>query len=340
MPAFEESCARDKVAATSSDNLGLRLEAAVSAANCDTVLGTIVDGAFTYGYGTHNYKVHVPSDYRDQTSPLLVMLHGCTQNPADIAAGTRLNLQSDALSCFVIYPAQSEYANPSRCWNWFSVMDQRRDQGEPAIIAGITRTVMQSYRIDATRVFVAGFSAGGAMAVIMAATYPDLFAAVGSHSGMPYRAAHNLVSALDAMRNGEAAIKRLGVAAIPLISFHGGMDKTVNPRNSQQLVSQWLQSIPARTRPHSSSEEEGEMNGRTYVRSLYRSMRGELLIEGWRVNDLGHAWSGGDAGNFADPMGPDASREMLRFFLDANPQSRMGTFRRWARSMKQRAGRK
>lgn len=303
-------------------------------------MGTIVEDTFSEPSGTCTYKVHVPRGFRGRPLPLLVMLHGCTQTPDDIAAGTRLNFLSDTLDCFVAYPAQSPAANPSRCWNWYAELDQQRDRGEPALIAGVTRAVIRRYHIEPTSVFVAGLSAGAAMAVTMAATYPDLYAAVGSHSGLAYRSASNMLGAWAAMRTGDVPVDPLSVAAIPLIAFHGENDETVNPRNSDKLVEQWLASVPPRSSPYSEVQEAGESNGRKHLRSLYRNGRGELRIEQWRVSDLGHAWSGGEAGRFADPKGPDASREMLRFFLsvrDSHPQ-RSNVLKRWGRSLRQRMG--
>ena len=283
-------------------------------------MGKFLDASFGHNSGPRTYKVYVPKNYRGQALPLLVMLHGCTQNPDDFAAGTRMNVLSEKNSCFALYPSQPEFANPSKCWNWFSAGDQRRDQGEPSIIAGMTREVMQAYNIDATRVFVAGMSAGAAMAVIMAATYPDLYAAVGAHSGLAYRSAQNMLSALDVMRNGAASLPPLGVAGIPIIAFHGEQDRTVNPRNSEQIISQWLESRPEAS-GRRCAEETGEINGRTYVRTQHRDSRG-VFAEYWILENSGHAWSGGSpSGSYADPKGPDASREMLRFFLGGHPRS-------------------
>ena len=303
-------------------------------------MGTIVDDTFTDASGTRTYKVHVPGGFRGQPLPLLVMLHGCTQSADDIAAGTRLNLLSDKLECFVVYPSQSQAANASRCWNWYREFDQQRDCGEPALIAGITRAVMHRYQIETSSVFVAGLSAGAAMAVTMAATYPDLYAAVGSHSGLAYRSARNMLGAWAVMRTGDVPIEPLSSAAIPLIAFHGENDDTVNPLNCDRLVAQWLASAPAPSLPYSQVQEPGESNGRQYRRTLYRNRRGELRIEQWLVSGLGHAWSGGGAARFADPEGPDASWEMLRFFLSVHEgrSHRAGVLKRWSRSLKQRLG--
>jgi len=299
-------------------------------------LGKFVEQAFNHSPGLRTYKVHVPNSYRGQAMPLLVMLHGCTQNPDDFAAGTRMNVLSDQDACFIVYPSQPEAANPSKCWNWFNRADQRRGRGEPAIIAGITREVMQTYRIDENRVFVAGLSAGAAMAVVMAATYPELYAAIGAHSGLAYRSAENGLSALDAMRNGAASIQPLGVAGIPVIVFHGEQDRTVNPRNGRQIITQWLESRPDQAQPIC-TRETGKSNGRTFERTQHRDAHGDLLAEFWLLKDTDHAWSGGSpSGSHADPNGPDASREMLHFFLGKAGPERPGILNRLIRSLKPR----
>jgi poly(hydroxyalkanoate) depolymerase family esterase len=295
------------------------------------LLGKFLDASFSHSLGPRTYKVHVPKSYRGQALPLLVMLHGCTQDPDDFAAGTRMNLLSEKSSCFALYPCQPQFANPSKCWNWFNTEDQRRDHGEPAIIAGMTLEVVQAYNIDATQVFIAGMSAGAAMAVIMAAAYPELYAAVGAHSGMAYRSAQNILSAMHAMRNGAASPPPLGVAGIPVIAFHGDRDRTVNPRNSERIISQWLESHPEASSPDC-GEITGKSNGRAYVRTQYRDSRG-VLAEYWLVKNSGHAWSGGSAsGSYADPNGPDASAEMLRFFLRGRRRS--GLLSRLIRAIK------
>jgi poly(hydroxyalkanoate) depolymerase family esterase len=251
--------------------------------------------------GTRFYKLYLPACYRGQSLPLLVMLHGCKQTPEDFAAGTRMNQLADEYGFIVVYPAQAWRANIERCWNWFRSRDQQREGGEPAIIAGITRQVIARYRADPRRVYIAGLSAGGSMAAIMAATYPDLYAAVGSHSGLPYAAASGAATAAAAMR-----FKRLGAAAalpsIPMIVFHGDGDTTVHPSNSEYAL-----------RPAIS--EQAEAGGRRYTRSARYD---GVPFEHWVIHGAGHAWSGGNSNaSFADAKGPDASREMLRFFFSA-----------------------
>jgi poly(hydroxyalkanoate) depolymerase family esterase len=246
------------------------------------------------------------------------MLHGCNQNAEDFAAGTRMNELADDEGFVVVYPEQAESANPARCWNWFNPLEQRRGPGEASILAGITREVIQEQSIDAKRVFVAGLSAGGAMAVNVAASYPELYAAVGCHSGLPYRSAQNMFAALSVMRNGSEQIAPLGSIGMPLIAFHGDQDATVNVRNSEQLIEQWVQSMPD---PNAVAKQEmsKRSNGRQYLRRVYRDSSTHRVAEFWQIQAAGHAWSGGDSrGTFTDPKGPDASREMLRFFLSSS----------------------
>lgn len=285
-------------------------------------MGKYLDASFINTLGSRTYKVHIPKSYHGQSLPLIVMLHGCTQDPDDFAVGSRMNLLSENSGCFALYPCQTQAANLSKCWNWFNPADQCRDSGEPAIVAGMTREVMHAYNIDAARVFIAGMSAGAAMAVVMAVTYPELYAAVGAHSGMPYRCANSVFSALNAMRHGADHVQPLGVAGIPLIAFHGEQDRTVNPRNSEQLMFQWLESRPD-IGSDGRIEEAGTSNGRAYLRTQHSDSRG-VFAEHWLIKQSAHAWSGGSAsGSFADPEGPDASREMLRFFRGVRRRSRL-----------------
>ena len=248
------------------------------------------------------------------------MLHGCTQGPDDFAAGTRMNALGEEHRCFVLYPAQSHGANQSRCWNWFRREDQARDRGEPSILAGMTRDIVQRYGIDARRVYIAGLSAGGAMAAVMAVTYPELFAAVGIHSGLACGSAHDLPSALAAMRGMPAGLGRTastGAAshATPTIVFHGDQDRTVHPRNGADVI--------ARSEHHEggpggrvSSERGQAAGGHAYTRTVHRDATDHVLLEHWLVHGGGHAWFGGSqAGSYTDARGPDASAEMVRFFL-------------------------
>lgn len=281
--------------------------------------GSFIEGSYANSHGSRRYKLFIPTRTAGKPLPLLVMLHGCLQDPDDFALGTRMNTIAEEQDIFVLYPAQSESANQTRCWNWFNAANQRRDHGEPSIIAGMTREVIGSHNVDARRVYIAGMSAGGAMAAILAATYSELYAAVGIHSGMPYSAAQNFLAAIAAMKDGAAAGAPLPTQGIPLIVFHGDQDLMVNSRNAEQLVAQWLGDAVPRRSQDTLTAQAREGNGRAYTRTRYHDGAGHALAENWLVHDAGHAWSGGgSAGSFADSAGPDASREMLRFFLAAS----------------------
>lgn len=269
--------------------------------------------AFSGAPGTLGYKLYVPSGHGAQPMPLVVMLHGCTQSPDDFAAGTRMNELAEEHGFLVAYPAQTKAANASRCWNWFSAADQQRDRGEPALIAGVARQVMADFAVAEGRVYVAGLSAGGATAAIMGVLYPDLFAAVGVHSGLACGAARDLPSALSAMRGGAspANLPRGGAAAPPTIIFHGDHDKTVHPANATQVASQVNAGAVAER-----DVQKGETpQGVRYTRRVEADRDGVPVLEHWVIHGLGHSWSGGSpAGSYTDARGPDASREMIRFF--------------------------
>jgi poly(hydroxyalkanoate) depolymerase family esterase len=285
--------------------------------------GQFVDGAYTNAAGTRFYKLYIPSGYVGQALPLVVMLHGCTQTATDFAVGTRMSLFAEGEIFLVVYPEQAAAANCSRCWNWFQVAEQQRGAGEPSLIAGITRQIMSAYHVDSSRVYVAGLSAGGAMAAIMAATYPDLYAAVGVHSGLAYGAAHDLPSAFAAMEEQTPGPARLPAEAVPLIVFHGDCDPTVAPANADCLIDQWLQAngagLHSAGRPaHDATVERGQVpGGHAYTRVIYHDAGGRAMAERWIVHQARHAWSGGSrGGSYTDPRGPDASAEMVRFFRE------------------------
>lgn len=275
---------------------------------------------YTGPAGTRRYRLYLPSGHdAARPAPLVVMLHGCTQDPDDFARGTRFNEHAERAGAIVAYPEQLAQHNPQKCWTWFDRAHQAADAGEPAIIAGITREVMARHAVDPARVYVAGVSAGGAMAVNTAAAYPDLYAAVGVHSGIPWSAAGDVAAALGIMRSGpaedaplleaaRALLQSSGRASIPMIVFHGAADAVVNPENGRRLASQWAVAAGAKDFLRNPSTE----NGLAFTRDVWGP-----LAELWIVEGLGHAWSGGSAdGTYTDPRGPDASREMMRFFLD------------------------
>ena len=278
---------------------------------------------FTCEAGSRDYKVYVPSNAEGRTLPLLIMLHGCTQNPDDFAVGTGMNRLSEEHGFIVAYPRQPTHANQSSCWNWFNIKDQMRDAGEPSIIAGITRAIMMDFNIDAKRVYVAGLSAGGAMAAIMSVTYPELYAATGVHSGLAHGAATDVVSAFAAMRGGPGSAapgartrrRKRANEHVRTIVFHGMSDQTVHPSNAEMILADARAGLAD---PLRETHYDGFMGGRAYTRSVITTASGVPHIEHWAIDGLGHAWSGGrPGGSHTDSNGPDASREMLRFFLES-----------------------
>jgi poly(hydroxyalkanoate) depolymerase family esterase len=281
--------------------------------------GTFLTRTFSSSAGSRHYKLYVPTGYRGEPVPLVVMLHGCTQSPDDFAAGTRMNELANEHTCFAAYPAQAQSANASRCWNWFSPLDQQRDAGEPSLIAGITREVIRDYAIDPRRIYVAGLSAGGAAAAVMGVTYPDLYAAIGVHSGLACGAARDLPSAFAAMRQGPVkdVSRARGVrhhAPVPTIVFHGDNDRTVHPSNGDDVIRQF--ETFAHGNLQRSTERGTSPGGRAYTRIRHSDATGRVVLEQWIVHGGGHAWSGGSAqGSYTDPSGPDATRAMLGFFL-------------------------
>lgn len=285
--------------------------------------GQFVEKTYTNRAGTRSYQLYIPSGYTGQAVPLVIMLHGCTQTSRNFAAGTRMNGHAEGETFLVAYPEQEISANGSKCWNWFQQTDQHRDMGEPSLIAGITQQIMSDYHVDGRRVYIAGLSSGGAMAAIMAATYPDLYAAVGVHSGLAYGAAHDLPSAFAAMVQGTDQGAQHLTESIPLIVFHGDSDTTVAPVNADYLLDQWLrgtsngQDSMQRAARDVKMERGQVANGHAYTRTIYHDSSGRAIIEKWMVHQAGHAWSGGSpSGSYTDPKGPDASAEMVRFFTE------------------------
>ncbi|BDB24255.1 PHB depolymerase family esterase [Cupriavidus sp. P-10] len=279
-------------------------------------VGHFSQRTFVNQAGSRTYKLYVPAGRRAEPMPLVVMLHGCTQDADDFAAGTQMNALADKLGFMVLYPIQATENNPSKCWNWFRPGDQQAGKGEPSIIAGMAREVIASHSIDARRVYIAGLSAGGAMAAVLIQRYPELFAAAGVHSGLPAGSAHDLPSALGAMKGGKG-IGRSRSGAVPpastgrpMIVFHGDADHTVHPSNGDRLVAPFEQD-----RPRQQTERRNVAGGHDYTRHRITTPAG-VDAEYWIVHGAGHAWAGGSRqGSYTDPKGPDASAEMLRFFL-------------------------
>jgi poly(hydroxyalkanoate) depolymerase family esterase len=315
--------------------------------------GEWVSGSVSTSAGSRNYALWVPAAYQNRDKhkawPLVMMLHGCMQTPQDLAAISGMNAVAEKNNFLVVYPEQTKEANPLRCWNWFDAKDQTRSSGEPALLAATIHQVASTHKIDATRVYVAGISAGAAMAIVMGATYPDLFSGVGIIAGLAFKSATNVERGLGAMKQGGPDPKQLGRLAfeamsnsggssgkvarrLPVIVFHGDADPYVSLVNADQVIVQWattndylddgkdnnsVKSEPFRT------IEGAVSGGHSYVRSVYVDRAGRLLMEKWIVKGLGHAWSGSPtAAPFADPKGPNASEEMWRFFCESSRGTR------------------
>jgi len=279
--------------------------------------GSFVDGRFSGADGSLDYKLYTPVGSARRRLPLVVMLHGCTQSAGDFAAGTGMNAVADEQGFLVLYPQQSPSANFGRCWNWHRPGDQKRGAGEPAAIADLTRHVIALGKANPARVYIVGLSAGGAAAAIIGAAYPELYVAVGVHSGVAKGEIATLREAMSAMRSGASPAARGGrmaVARLPTIVFHGDQDSVVHPANAAGFLLHLQHSSPL---PLLSRAEKGRSaGGRSFTRTLYRHGPSEVLLEDWTVHGAGHGWSGGrPSGSYTDPAGPNASREMVRFFL-------------------------
>ena len=302
---------------------------------------------FQFAHMPYGYRLYRPAQADSSAPstplPLVIMLHGCKQDAADFAQGTAMNELAEQHACIVLDPEQQAKANALRCWNWFDTAHQGRDIGEPGMLAALTRKVLKNHNADPARVYIAGLSAGGAMAAVMAGIYPELYAAVGVHSGVPTGAASGVISALSVMRRGARPAAPTGVpeSAMPTIVFHGGADRTVHPENGEQIVNAALSTLDAcglilkktevaqdgATCPVGDANEEANdaAAGRDAFRTVYSAADGKSYVEYWEVGTGPHAWSGGNpAGSFTDPQGPDASRAMLAFFLQHSKHASHG----------------
>ena len=279
-----------------------------------------LEDQFSCSAGTRRYLTYVPARAQSGATGLIVMLHGCTQTPEDFALGTGMNALAETHGFIVVYPHQSRGENAQSCWNWFRRGDQRRELGEPAILAGLAQKAAAEHGVPRDRTFVAGLSAGAAMAVILGEAYPDVFFGVGAHSGLPAGSAKDVPSAFAAMAgSGPVSVPVSGAAPVRTIIFHGSADTTVHPSNSDQIAQRVIDLGPGQT---IQTEDRGLEGGRAYGRKVTFQDDGPALVEQWAIEGLGHAWSGGSAkGSYTDAKGPDASRIMVSFFFgDAGPQ--------------------
>jgi poly(hydroxyalkanoate) depolymerase family esterase len=288
---------------------------------------------------SHPYFVYTPSNYSVGTAvPLFVMLHGCMQTAEDLATGTCMNQLAEQYGFIVVYPQQTRKANQTLCWNWFRFAHQFRNRGEPAMIAHIVQAIRQDtsrWTIDSNQIYVVGISAGASMAVILGATYPDIFAAVGVHSGTEYQAAMNSISALKVMRHGgpdpvqqgQRAFEAMGnyKRVVPIIVFQGTRDTVVSPISGYQVVQQWIETNQLGSHglyladfQNPTTTTSGEVpEGYAYSVYSWKDSRGKDIQAYWKIDGLGHAWSGGSfTGSFADPQGPNASEAIFKFFMN------------------------
>lgn len=316
--------------------------AALVLLNSSAYAGAWVKGTVRNSSGSLEYRLWISSSYtKEKSAPLVLMLHGCTQTAEQFAALSGMNALADQKNFLAVYPEQTATANPLRCWNWFDPKHQSRDTGEPSLIAAVIQDVRASYRIDTKRIYLVGVSAGGAMAVVMAAAYPELFAGLGVVAGTEYRAAATVEGGLAVMKQGGPDPDQQGLLAFqsiqkspagakkrfPVIAFQGTKDPYVNPANADQVIAQWAQtndylddgkdndSVTVR----SPEETKGAVpDGYNYIRYRYKDSRGRWLLEKWIVEGMGHAWPGSLVANpFADAKGPNASAEIWRFFVEA-----------------------
>ncbi|MBM7702450.1 PHB depolymerase family esterase [Metabacillus iocasae] len=299
-------------------------------------MSSVAAGSFlTKTYNGRSYKVYVPERYQAGTKvPLVVMLHGCTQDATQFSSGTQMNNLAEIENFLVLYPEQPSSANSNKCWNWFESAHQSRGSGEPALIAGMVNQVKSDYTIDDNRVYVGGLSAGAAMSVIMGATYPDIFAAISVGAGLEYKAATSLTGAFTAMNSGgpnpsqqgDAAYNAMGAykRVVPVIVFHGTSDTTVYPVNGHQVISQWAQTNDRASDgvDNNNMDDTADQTvmgtvsgGRSYTQYIYKDHNGTAIMEKYIVDGMGHAWSGGStAGSYTDPKGPNATQLSWNFF--------------------------
>ena len=296
--------------------------AACSKPEVGSAAGRLVAGSFTNATGTLTYKAYRPRNVRKQP-PLFVMLHGAMQSADEFASITHMNDVADECGALVLYPEQPTWAHPLVCWNWYDCSHRFDDGGEPALIAAATRQFCALHGVSPRHVYVAGMSAGGAMAAVLGDAFPELFAAVGVHSGLPVGAANDRVSALEAMTSGPMTTRDDAGSfgdgersTVRTIAFHGDRDTTVHPANGHAILDHACRLRTAQPRTESLTSERIRTPGGSATRITRTGDRGLSLAELWVIHGGGHAWSGGGEGESPAARGPDASREMARFFLE------------------------
>jgi poly(hydroxyalkanoate) depolymerase family esterase len=292
--------------------------------------------------GSRNFKLWIPAAPEDARAwPLLMLLHGCTHDGAHMAEISGMNEVAAFHRFLVVYPEQSLCANLLKCWNWFRPEHQSRDAGEPSILAAIVAQIRSTYSVDPDRLYVAGVSAGGAMASILAATYPDVFAGVAVFAGAEFKAATSTSEGFAAMKHGGPDPARQGQIAfevmhggfarterrrMPVIVFHGTADKKVNWINADQTIAQWEKTNSCLAAEDGNigfllteKVSDGKVSdGYAYKKYSYLESDSHLLMEKWLVEGLGHAWSGSPKPRkYGDPKGPNASAEIWRFFCES-----------------------
>jgi len=315
-----------------------------------TVLHGWIRGRARAAGGSRAYKLWAPATIEtEKASPLVMLLHGCALDAQAMTEISGMNEVAEANRFLVVYPEQSRRANLLKCWNWFHPKHQTRDRGEPSILAAIIEQVCSRFRVDLDRIYIAGVSAGGAMAVIAGATYPDLFAAIAVCAGGEFKAATSVATGLSVMKHGgpdplqqgqsafeamRAGLARKKKRRMPVIAFHGTADARVNPVNTEQIIAQWSATnacLAAQQGETDFSLSEQTVAGQVatgyaYKRRIYTDQRGELLMESWIIDGLGHAWPGSpQAHKYGDPKGPVAAREIWRFFNQAGSKLRVSS---------------
>lgn len=283
------------------------------------------EGSIQFKGDHYPYRLYLPAGPSTGAAtagaamPLVVLLHGCKQDALDFSKGTGMNVLADQQQFAVLYPQQIAKANAGSCWNWFETEHQSRS-GEPGMIAALVKKMLEAdhdgLRIDANRVYIAGLSAGGAMATITAGLYPELFAAVGVHSGLPAGSANSMIGAFSAMRRGSSAGEP-AANAIPTIVFHGAQDQTVHPDNGEHISASALAALKKSGVAFEKTETKVSSKGdKPAHRVVYQDASGKPLVEHWQVSNGGHAWFGGaSAGSYTDPQAPSASQAMVAFFM-------------------------